>query len=103
MTTASVIWRRLDAPGHDACRLEGESDGWVLDGTAVFRDEGVAARLDYQVRCDRSWRSRSGKVQGWIGAKRVSVSIVRDEDGTWHVDGAPVDGLEGCVDLDLGF
>ena len=53
MTVASILWRRLDSPGHDASlRLEGNSSGWHLGGTAVFRQEGRprAARLQAHLR-----------------------------------------------------
>ena len=54
MTIASVLWRRLDAPGHDACRLERSAAGWTLEGAAVFGD-GAPARLSYRLDCDDAW------------------------------------------------
>lgn len=100
---ASILWRRLDLPGHDACRLAPGGDGWRLEGTAVFRHEDAAARLAYRVDCDRAWRSRSGRILGWIGDRDLDLEIARGEDGAWTFGGAPVRGLEGCLDLDLGF
>jgi hypothetical protein len=44
---ASALWRKLDAPGHDACRLRQLADGWELDGTSVFLSNGTAARVNY--------------------------------------------------------
>jgi hypothetical protein len=103
MTTASVLWRRLDTPGHDACWLEGDADGWLLRGAAVFRHEGVAARLEYEVRCDRAWVSTRGRVRGRIGARPVDLAIERRAGGTWRLDGAVMPEVEGLSDLDLGF
>jgi hypothetical protein len=101
---ASVLWRQLDVPGHDACRLEHAVDGsWQLDGTAVFLHEGAPARLHYGVVCDPAWLSRRGRVSGWLGARSVELDIERMAAGAWTLNGVPVPGLEGCVDLDLGF
>ncbi|HVU51807.1 MAG TPA: putative glycolipid-binding domain-containing protein [Polyangia bacterium] len=100
---ASVLWRRLDSPGHDACSLTESDGGWRLAGTAVFVHEGGPARLDYDLACDGSWRTLRGEVSGWIGAKPVAHATTRSEDGRWIHDGAAVPGLEACVDLDLGF
>ncbi len=100
---ASILWRRLDAPGHDACRLVPDGDGWRLEGSAVFRQEGAAARLDYRVACDAGWRTRRGRLLGWIGARDLDLEIARGKDGGWTLGGVPVPGLEGCLDLDLGF
>jgi uncharacterized protein len=100
---ASILWRRLDTPGHDACRLQGDDGGWQLDGTAVFQHEGAPAHLTYRVWCDRAWRTREGFVHGWVGPQAVDVRIVRSIEGSWSIDDRVVPGVEGCVDVDLGF
>jgi hypothetical protein len=103
MTSVAALWRRLDVPGHDACRLDVELDGWRLHGTAVFRLDGVPVRLDYRVECDRSWRSRSASVEGWVGARSIEIVIVRADDGRWLLNGAAAQGLDDCIDVDFGF
>ena len=102
MTSVAALWRRLDAPGHDVCRLEEGRIGWRLDGTAVFRHDDAPARLDYRVHSDRTWRTRAAHVQGWVGSRAVEIIVVR-EDGRWLLNDAPVPGLDDCVDVDFGF
>jgi len=75
MTVASILWTRLDTPGHDACRLIEQHGGWELEGTAVFVKDGTPARLDYHIDCDASWRTRTGRVQGWIGARSLDLDL----------------------------
>ncbi|MGH9901462.1 MAG: putative glycolipid-binding domain-containing protein, partial [Pyrinomonadaceae bacterium] len=103
MVVASILWRRLDTPGHDACRLEQSDAGWRLDGAAVFRHDGVAARLTYTVACDPAWRTRRGQVRGWLGAQSVEFTVARKDGGVWTLNGEVVPGLASYVDLDLGF
>ena len=103
MTVTSILWRRLDVPGHDACRLAPAGDGWRLGGVAAFRHDDGAAHLAYRVACDRAWRTREGAVRGWVGERAVDVSVRRTDRGGWELNGAPVPGLRGCVDLDFGF
>jgi hypothetical protein len=105
MTAAisSVLWRRLDVPGHDACRLVEMDGGWFIDGATTFRHERVAATLTYRVVCDAKWRSREGWVRGWVGPRAVDLLVERTRDGTWTLNGAVVPDLDGCVDLDFGF
>ncbi|MGE3459989.1 MAG: putative glycolipid-binding domain-containing protein [Kofleriaceae bacterium] len=99
-----MLWRRLDTPGHDACCLIDNGHGWQLDGTAVFRtDDGSPAQLGYQVHCDRNWVSRRGSVRGWIGDRRIDLTIAHGPHGLWSVNDEPADELEGLVDLDLAF
>jgi hypothetical protein len=99
---ASMTWRRLDVPGHDACRLEQTAQGWALDGTAVFQ-EHAPARVAYRVECDRAWITRRGHVTGWLGTQALDVTFIRNDDGIWTLNGVPVDAVSHCVDLDLGF
>jgi hypothetical protein len=103
MEGSEILWRRLDVPGHDACRLEETAGGWRLVGMTVFLHERGPAQLAYEVACDREWRSRQGHVRGWLGAHAVEVNVSRSTDGCWTLDGTPVPGLEACQDLDLGF
>jgi hypothetical protein len=102
MTSIAALWHRLDVPGHDACRLDEQADGWSLHGTAVFRHDGQPARLDYRVQCDRAWRSRAASVSGWIGTRAFDVGIAH-RDGAWLLNAVPVQGLDDCVDVDFGF
>lgn len=104
----SLLWRRLDQPGHDLCRLlrlhAGESSGWQLEGAAVFRHSSARhAHLTYRVHCDERWQTQRGFVRGWIGDDLIDRELVRHRDTTWTCDGAAVPGLSACVDLDLGF
>jgi hypothetical protein len=103
MEAVSILWRRLDTPGHDACRLEGRDDGWQLEVTAVFRHEGVPARLTYHIACDLAWCTQQGRVRGWLGPRPVEFGMAPTAAGVWTLNGAAVPGVAGCVDLDLGF
>lgn len=103
MTSRSVLWRRLDTPGHDACHVEGMANGWRLEGTAVFQSDGLPARLTYHVECDLAWRTRHGRIHGWLGEQSIDLAMARTAAGAWTRNGVVVPGLEGCVDLDFGF
>jgi hypothetical protein len=103
MTLGSILWRRLDSPGHDACRLEQHGSGWQVDGTAVFQLGRRPAHLSYTAACDVSWRALSGYVRGWIGERTVEFSIERSPGGAWALDGEVMSGLRDCMDLDFGF
>ncbi|HYD53769.1 MAG TPA: putative glycolipid-binding domain-containing protein [Gemmatimonadaceae bacterium] len=102
MSGPVAMWRRLDLPGHDACRLVPIEDGWRLEGVAVFRHAEGPASLRYRVDCDAAWRSRRGRVEGFVSEREVRVAIERV--GTrWCIDGDEVGGLSRCEDLDFGF
>lgn len=99
----TILWRRLDFPGHDACRLTKGDRGWRLQGVALFSCAGAPACLWYRIDCDRHWRSRSGAVQGWIGERSLQLRIKRTREHQWTLNGRLVPHVVGCVDLDLGF
>ena len=103
MTPESILWRRLDAPGHDACRLERIDDGWELDGVAVFRHDDAPACLAYHIACDDAWFTRHGAVHGWLGTRAIDLRVRRTADGVWTLNGEVMPHLDGYVDLDLGF
>ena len=103
MTDLSVLWRRLDRPGHEFCRLSRRDSLWHLEGTAVFAHEGMACRLEYGVVCGPEWQTLSGTVSGRIGREEIDVEISVDPGGRWRLDGRERPEVAGCVDLDLNF
>ncbi|VWX56544.1 conserved hypothetical protein [Burkholderiales bacterium 8X] len=103
-TISAILWRKLDSPGHDACRLEQSDSAWQLDGCAVFLESsGRTAQLHYRVRCDKAWRTQWGTVKGWLGGRTVDACFTRDARGKWKRDDDIFPNLERCIDLDLGF
>jgi hypothetical protein len=99
----TALWRRLDLPGHEACRLTAIDSGWKIAGTAVFAHEEQACRLEYAIACDAQWRTLSAVVSGWVGERDVEVEVIRDEAGLWRLNGDLIPQVEGCVDVDLNF
>jgi hypothetical protein len=98
----TAVWRRLDRPGHDACKVEFTGASWVLSGTAVFLEEGVPAHLAYRVVTGPEWDTRVARVTGWLGEQVIDWTVHHESDG-WRLDGRRAEGLEGCQDVDLGF
>jgi uncharacterized protein len=99
----AIVWRRLDAPGHEAAELSATVDGWRIAGSAVLTHDAQPCRLDYVIVCDSEWRTSRCDVHGFIGTKAVNTTLVRDADSHWTVDGAATPALDGCIDVDLGF
>lgn len=100
--TCSVIWRRVDEPGHDVAQLRRIDRGWLLSGAAVYLAEAGPARLDYTVQLADDWTTTSGTVRGFVGAQAVDVTIRRDENG-WTFNGQPQPAVRSMLDLDYGF
>jgi hypothetical protein len=110
----TILWRRLDAPGHEFAQLFFEDAVWRLSGTAIFAfgnpqhgpqhgPQRQPARLDYLVECDADWQTRSARVSGWVGDETVSIGISVDETRCWRLNGIKVPEVEGCADIDLSF
>ena len=98
----SILWQRLDRPGHEAARVTNENGEWRLQGAAVFVHDDLPVRLDYLIECDAAWRTSSASVSGWIGRANVDVRVVAAADG-WRLNGKVVAGVFDCIDVDLNF
>jgi uncharacterized protein len=102
----TIIWRRLDEPGHEFAQLFFEDNVWRLSGTAIFafgRPQRQPVRLDYLVMCDADWQTRSANVSGWVGDETISIDISVNEARRWRLNGVEVPAVEGCLDIDLSF
>ena len=99
----SMLWRRVDQPGHDAARLSAGAAGVCLEGSAVFSESGRACALAYRVECDAAWRTRAVRITGWCGADDIALTIAVDAGGRWTVNGVECAAVQGCADVDLSF
>lgn len=99
----SILWRRLDQPGHESARLASQDSSWRLTGTAVFAHDGRPCGLDYVVVCDPEWRTVSARVAGWVGVETIRVELSVDSARRWRLNGTECPEVAGCIDLDLNF
>ena len=101
--TNQILWRRMDSPGHEACRVSSRKTEWQLMGTAVFSHNHQTCRLDYSVICDAGWNTLSGRVSGWLGDTAIDIEIAVDADHRWKLNGVERPAVRGCTDFDLNF
>ena len=99
----TILWRRIDSPGHDACSLRAEESGCRLTGTAAFSLDGRPWHLAYAIACDSEWRAREATVTGSIGTRAVELGIVAKPGAGWALNGTEQPQVAGCLDVDLNF
>lgn len=103
LTNYSIVWRRLDDPGHESARLFFQAGSWNLQGTAVFLHNQLACRLDYHNVCDSSWHTRSAKISGWVGKRLIEIELAVSPEQRWLFNGKDIPEVAGCLDLDQNF
>ena len=103
MAGQAILWRRLDKPGHEACRFFWHDSSWHVVGTAVFAHNAHPCRLDYVVVCDAAWQTVSGTVQGWVGDETIAIEVSVDAARRWWLNGAECSTVAGSTDIDLHF
>jgi hypothetical protein len=103
MKAESILWRRLDSPGHEFCRLFLQDSNWHLAGTAVFSHSQRPCCLDYMVICNSDWITLSGRVAGFVGDETVQIELSVDSARRWRLNGLECPKVAGCIDLDLAF
>ena len=103
MVGETILWRRLDLPGHEIVTITPAADGWRLEGVAVLVESGRPCRIEYDIDCDLRWMTRRCAIRGHVGEQRVSLDVVRSSTGVWSIGGTEATALEGCDDIDLGF
>jgi uncharacterized protein len=99
----AIAWRWLDGSGLEHCRLYEAHDGPRIEGTLVVVSNTTPWRIDYDVRCDVAWRTRSVLIRAYEGIDPRTLTLAADEGGRWTVGGETQPDLEGCLDVDLGF
>ncbi|MGA9772866.1 MAG: putative glycolipid-binding domain-containing protein [Blastocatellia bacterium] len=103
MTDQSILWRRLDVPGHESARVVFRDSCWHLTGAAVFAHDQQPCRMNYSITCDSVWQTLSATVAGWVGNQAVEIEILVDSARRWRLNGKECAGVAGCTDVDLNF
>ncbi|HEY9620255.1 MAG TPA: putative glycolipid-binding domain-containing protein [Crinalium sp.] len=99
----TLLWHRLDCPGHDSCCLWKTSDGWQLSGTAIFLFDQKPCLLSYEVNTDSNWKTCTANISGYVGKSIIALAIARTPNNHWSINDIELQEAADCVDLDLGF
>ena len=102
MPGSQIVWKRLDVPGYESARTSRRDDDLVLSGRAFFEGEEGSTRLEYEIVCDASWKTRSAVVTGVVGEASIDVRV-EVAGGRWTLDGVACPDVEGAIDVDLNF
>lgn len=98
-----VLWRRIDVVGLDACSFDASDTGYLVSGTALYQHGAAPACFAYEVSCGSDWSSRTARVRGWVGSRDIDFTVSRSAAGAWSVEGEVIAGVDGLLDIDLGF
>jgi uncharacterized protein len=99
----TILWRRLDLPGHDICRFWKSPAGWQLSGTAIFQFDQMPCLLVYEVSANANWQTCIARISGYVGASNIDLTIAPTTNKYWSINGVETQAAAGSIDLDLGF
>lgn len=98
-----IRWRRVDISGSEEAGIARTSNGWRLQGRVEVEESGVLAQLAYVIECERNWHTRSALVTGSVAGVPIVLQLHSDGAGRWTLNGVPIHGVDGTLDIDLGF
>lgn len=97
-----AIWHCKSLESTEHFFLSERAGGYVLRGVTRLPLEDVPIEIRYVIDTDADWNTGGATVDVTTagGTHHIDVEV---SDGTWTIDGALVDALEGCEDIDLGW
>jgi hypothetical protein len=75
--------------------------GHRLAGHTTAHESGALWSVAYDVTVDGAWTTVSTHVSSLTAAGTSALTLIRDADGRWTLNGEPRPELDGCVDVDL--
>ncbi|MFE1593290.1 putative glycolipid-binding domain-containing protein [Nocardia sp. NPDC058705] len=99
---SSAAWLHRDArTGFEVTYFRDDARGVLIEGCVTAVEDAEVWAIDYRLRLDGSWHTRSAHIVGRYPAGRRAVTLQSDGLGRWQVDGTPAPELDGCLDIDL--
>ncbi len=99
----SVLWQSGELRATEYCELSATAGGHRLTGMVVLPILGLPGHIRYRVEVDGAWFTQECELAITGGGRERRLLLVVDDQGTWRLDGDEAPGLEGCLDIDLGF
>ncbi|HEX2213329.1 MAG TPA: putative glycolipid-binding domain-containing protein [Mycobacterium sp.] len=97
-----AAWRHQEVrDGFEVVFVHDDDDGERLDGHVAAVEDAQGWWVAYEIRLDRSWRTRTATVSARSLAGMRTVLVEGNGTGRWLVDGAAAPHLDGCLDVDL--
>lgn len=98
---STVKWSDWEGNGLDYCAFCQENPSSSLEGVIIGTRKGDYG-AHYFVQTDSHFRTREVRI-AYVGGPRLHVTT--DGEGRWHdlIRDAAISGLEGCLDVDIGF
>ncbi|HEX6336954.1 MAG TPA: putative glycolipid-binding domain-containing protein [Jiangellaceae bacterium] len=95
-----LVWTAERWRGIEYTSLDVTGDRVTADGAIIAVVDGRPIRLRHHVECDASWRPVrvTVDVHG-----RPAVSLRREGDGWYDLDGRERPDLAGCLDVDIAL
>ncbi|KAF0848180.1 putative glycolipid-binding domain-containing protein [Nocardia caishijiensis] len=99
---SSAAWLQHQArTGFEVTYFSDGDRGVLVEGCATGTEDGAVWVIDYRLRLDGSWHTRSAQITGRYPDGRRTLTVQSDGLGRWQVDGATAPELDGCLDVDL--
>ncbi|OZD01744.1 hypothetical protein CH275_18230 [Rhodococcus sp. 06-235-1A] len=101
---ATAAWRHrgLRDGFEVAYFARGSADGTTrIWGNSVVVEGTTSYAVSYRVVVDKHWETREASIETRTRGTTWIMELVRDEHGTWFVDGEERADLSACTDIDL--
>jgi len=97
-----AAWRQCGArEGFEVVFFRLDADGCCATGHATAVEGEQAWAINYRIRFDRGWLTRSARVRSSSFGRHSAVELATNGRGEWVVDRVPAPELDGCLDVDL--
>ena len=97
-----AAWEHTGARRGFEVAFFGRADERVrIEGTTTAAEDGEVWSVGYAIALDPGWRTMSARIAGRSAAGEREVLLETDGRGLWHVNGARLAALDGCLDVDL--
>lgn len=101
---ATAAWRHLGLrTGFEIAHFATSTrDGMTrLWGNSLIVEDGVGYAVTYSVSVDENWKTCEATIETHTRESTRTTQLLRDERGSWTVDGRTRPDLAGCIDIDL--
>lgn len=96
-----IMWKGIYYRSLEYCEINSSDKAVEVTATILGIHESTPYKVDYNIKAKPNWELVSCRIASQLGEAADIQTFHRSRSGSWTRNKQPVEGAEGCTDIDI--
>ena len=99
----NILWTGIEYYSLENGILTISDKGSEINSTIVGKYVNALYKIEYHIRTNQFWETAFLEIKTQVHNTMESISLRREGNGNWYVNGQPDEKFNGCIDIDISL